>query len=52
LLVVTGQTGGWAYEGSAIVVVIAICAGNKAPQVVDAVDAVVGGLEKDLRDGV
>ncbi len=26
---------------------IAICAGNEAPQVVDAVDAVIGGLEKD-----
>ncbi len=28
------------------------CAGNKAPQVVDTVDAVVGGLEKDRQDGV
>ncbi len=26
---------------------IAIRAGNEAPQVVDAVDALVGGLEKD-----
>ncbi len=31
---------------------IAICAGNKAPQVVDAVDTVVGGLEMDRRGGV
>ncbi len=31
---------------------IAIDAGNKAPEVVDAVDTVVGGLEKDRRDGV
>ncbi len=31
---------------------IAICAVNKAPQVVDAVDVVVGGLEKDRQDGV
>ncbi len=31
---------------------IAIYAGNKAPQVVDAVDVVVGGLEKDCQDGV
>jgi hypothetical protein len=31
---------------------IAICAGNEAPQVVDAVDAVVSHLEKDWQDGV
>ncbi len=31
---------------------IAIRAGNKAPQVVDAIDAVVGPLEKDRQDGV
>ncbi len=44
--------GGWAYEGGTIVVEIAICASKEAPQVVDAVDAVVGGLEKDWQDGV
>ncbi len=31
---------------------IAIRAGNEAPQVVDADDVVVGGLEKDWQDGV
>ncbi len=31
---------------------IAICAGNKAPQVVDAIDVVVGGLQKDRQDGI
>ena len=31
---------------------IAIRADNEAPQVVDATDAVVGGLEKDRGDGV
>ncbi len=31
---------------------IAIRAGNKSPQVVDAVDAVVGGFEKDRQDGI
>ncbi len=40
--------GGWAYKGSAIVVKIAICAGNKAPQVVDAIEAVVGGLARRI----
>jgi hypothetical protein len=50
--VIAGRTGGWAYKGSAIVVKIVIRAGNKAPQVVDTVDVVVGGLEKDRQDGV
>jgi hypothetical protein len=49
---VTGQTGGWAYKGSEVVVEIAIHTGNKAPQVVDTFDAFVDGLEKDWRDGV
>ncbi len=31
---------------------IVIRACNKAPQVVDAIDVVVGGLEKDWQDGV
>ncbi len=39
------------YEGSAIVVDIAIRTGNESPEVVDAVDAVVGGLEWRQRDG-
>jgi hypothetical protein len=34
------------------VVDIAIHAGNKAPQVVNAIDTVIGGLEKDRQDGV
>ena len=41
-----------AYKGSAVVVEVAIRAGNKAPQVVDAVDTDVGGLEKDWQDGI
>jgi hypothetical protein len=44
--------GGWAYEGSAVVVKIANRSGNKALQVVDTVHTVVGGLEKDRQDGV
>ncbi len=31
---------------------IAIRAGNEAPQVVDAIDAVIGCLENDWQDGV
>ncbi len=41
-----------AVKGSAVVVEIAIHAGNEAPEVVDAVDAVVGGLEWDWKDGI
>jgi hypothetical protein len=44
--VITGRTGGWAYKGSAIMVEIAIRAGNEAPQVVDTIDMVVGCSEK------
>jgi hypothetical protein len=45
--VIAGQTGGWAYKGSAIMVKKPICACSKSPEVLDAVDTVVGGLEKD-----
>jgi hypothetical protein len=29
-----------------------IRAGNKSPEIVDSIDAVVGGLEKDRQDGI
>ncbi len=44
--------GGWAYKESAKVMKIAVCTGNKSPEVVDAIDTVVGGLEKDRQDGI
>ena len=50
--VIIGWTGGWACEGSTVMVDIAIRAGNKAPQVVDAIDSVVGCLEKNWQAGV
>ncbi len=31
---------------------VSVCAGNESPEVVDAIDMVVGGLEKDRQDGV
>jgi hypothetical protein len=34
------------------VVEVPVPIGNKSPEVVDAIDTVVGGLEKDMRDGV
>ncbi len=50
--VITGRTGGWACKGSTVIVEIAFRTGNKAPQVVDPVDAVVGCIEKDWQDGI
>jgi hypothetical protein len=50
--VIAGRTGGWAYKGSTVVVKIPICAGKESPEVVDAIDAIVGGLEKDRQDGI
>ncbi len=44
--------GVWTYKGSAVVVKIPIHAGNESPEVVNTVDAVVGGLEKDKQDGI
>ena len=46
------RMGGWAYKESAKVMKIAVCTGNKSPEVVDAVDVAVGGLEKDRQDGI
>jgi hypothetical protein len=50
--VMAGWMGGWAYEESAVVVKIPIHTGNKSPEVVDAIDAVIGGLEKDKQNGI
>ncbi len=50
--VIARRTGGWVYKGSAVVVKVPVCAGNESPEVVDAIDAVIGGLEKDRQDGV
>jgi hypothetical protein len=50
--VVACQTGGSAHEGSAIVVKVPVRDGNESPEVVDTVDAVVGRLEKNGRNGI
>jgi hypothetical protein len=44
--------GSWAYKGSTVVMKILIHTGNKSLEVVDAIDGVVGGLEKGRQDGV
>jgi hypothetical protein len=46
--VIACRMGGWAHEGSAVVMEISV----KSPEVMDAVDTVVGGLEKDRQDGI
>jgi hypothetical protein len=50
--VVARRMGGWAYKGSTVVVELPVRVGNKSPEIMDDVDLVVGGLEKDGRDGV
>ncbi len=51
--VIARQRGGWAYKGNAVVVKMTpVCAGNESPEVVDTIDMVVDGLEKDRQDGV
>ncbi len=50
--VIACQTGGWVYKGSTVVIEVPVHVGNKTPQVVYAIDAVVGELEKDKRDGI
>jgi hypothetical protein len=52
LRVIASQTGGWAYKGSTVIVKVPVRAGNKSPEVVDAVYEVLDGLEKDRQDGV
>jgi hypothetical protein len=50
--VIAGRMGGWAYKGSTVVMKIAVRAGSKSPEIVDTVDVVLSGLEKDRQDGV
>jgi hypothetical protein len=50
--VIACRMGGWAYERSAVMVEVSLCIGNKSPEVVDAVDTVIGGLEKDRGDSI
>jgi hypothetical protein len=50
--VVAYWTGGWAYKRSILVVEVPVRVGSKPPEVVHAVDMVVGGLERDRRDGI
>jgi hypothetical protein len=50
--VIARQTGGQAYKGSAVVVEVPVRIGNESPEVVDAIDVVVGGLEKDRGGGI
>jgi hypothetical protein len=45
--IIAHRMGGWAYDGSAVVVKVHVHIGNESPEVVDAVDVVVGELEKD-----
>ncbi len=50
--IIARRIGGWAYKRSAIVVEVPVWIGNKSPEDVDAVDAVIGGNEKERGDGI
>jgi hypothetical protein len=50
--VIACGAGGWAYKGSIVVMEVPVLVGNESPEVVDAVDVVVGGLEKNRQDGI
>jgi hypothetical protein len=45
--VIAHWKGGWVYKGNGVVVDVPVHVGNESPEVVDAVDMVVGGFEKD-----
>ena len=50
--VIDHWTGGWAYEGEAIVVEVPVGVSNEPPEILDAVGAIVHDLEEDGRKGV
>ena len=50
--VVDHWTGGWAYEGEAVVVEVPVGVGDEPPEVLDAVGAIVRDLEEDGCKGV
>jgi hypothetical protein len=49
--VIARWTGSRAYEGSTIVVDVPICIGSESPEVVGAIDMIIGGFKKDQGDG-
>ena len=50
--VVDRWTGGWAYEGKAVVVEVPVGVGDELPEVLDAIGAIVRDLEEDGRERV
>ena len=50
--VIDRWTGGWGYEGKAVVVEVPVGIGDEPPEVLDAVVAIVRDLEEDWREGV
>jgi hypothetical protein len=50
--VVACRTGGRAHKGSAVVMEVPVCIGDKSLEVVNSIDAVIDRLEKDGRDGI
>ena len=52
VLVIDRWTGGWAYEGEAVVVEVPVGVGDEPPEVLDTVGAIVRDLEEDGRESV
>ncbi len=50
--VIDRWTGGWAYEGKAVVVKVSVGVGNEPPEVLDTVGAIVRDLEENGRKGI
>jgi hypothetical protein len=50
--VVARRTYGRAHKRTAVVMEVPVCIGNKSPEVVDTIDAVLGRLEKDGHAGI
>ncbi len=45
-------TGGWAYEGKAVMVEVPVGVGDEPPEVLNTVGAMVHDLEEDGREGI
>ena len=50
--VIDHQMGSWAYEGKAIVMEVPVRIGNKPPETLFTIDAVVRDREEDGREGI
>jgi hypothetical protein len=50
--VIAHRMGNWMFKESAVMVEVPVHVGSKSPEVVDAIDVVVCGFQKDWGDGI